>query len=209
MNTSKLSRGIPWGVLGIIIITSFVLMFSVSNQESAIMDELAHIPSGYGYVNNLDYRLNPEHPPLIKAIAAFPLLFGHFNFPTDSAAWQKEINAQWDMGASFLYGSGNNPDRIIQWSRIGPMLITLLLIFLIYIWAKELMGPWWALLPSFLFALSPTVLEHGHFVTTDLGAAFGIFLAIYYFVKYLSLSLSRFGFLFLENKKRTKRRALP
>ena len=44
------------------------------------------------------------------------------------------------------------------------------------------MGNWWALLPAFLFGLSPTILAHGHYVTTDIGAAFGILLATYFFV---------------------------
>ena len=72
---------LPLFLVGLIVLTSFILMLTASFQESAIMDELAHIPAGYGYVKYLDYRLNPEHPPLIKAIAAFPLLFQNLNFP--------------------------------------------------------------------------------------------------------------------------------
>src|SRR3990167_7370045 len=176
---------IPWLSLGLIVLLSFVLMFSASIQESATMDELAHIPSGYGYVKYFDYRLNPEHPPLVKALAAFPLLFQNLNFPTDRSPWQSEINSQWAVGAQFLYESGNDADKIIQWSRLGPMLLTLILIIFIYIWAKELIGRWWALFHTFLFSVSPTVLAHGHYVTTDLGAALGIFIATYYFVRFL------------------------
>ena len=176
---------IPWLSLGLIVLLSFVLMFSASIQESATMDELAHIPSGYGYVKYFDYRLNPEHPPLVKALAAFPLLFQNLNFPIDRSPWQSEINGQWAAGAQFLYESGNDADKIIQWSRLGPMLLTLILIIFIYIWAKELIGRWWALFPAFLFYVSPTVLSHGHYVTTDLGAALGIFIATYYFVRFL------------------------
>ena len=51
----------------------FGLMFWASRTDSAIDDELAHIPAGYGYVHNLDYRLNPEHPPLVKALAMLPV----------------------------------------------------------------------------------------------------------------------------------------
>lgn len=175
----------PWISLGLIVLFSFILMFSASIQESATMDELAHIPSGYGYVKYFDYRLNPEHPPLVKALAAFPLLFKNLNFPINRSAWQKDVNGQWEVGAQFLYESGNNADKIIQWSRLGPIFLTLILIIFIYIWGKELIGRWWALLPSFLFAFSPTVLAHGHYVTTDLGAALGIFMATYYFVRFL------------------------
>ncbi len=181
----KFSKFLPWVLVCLMAAASFILMLYASSRESATMDELAHIPAGYGYVKYLDYRLNPEHPPLIKAIAALPLLFQHLKFPTDKSSWQTDINGQWEAGTQFIYESGNNADGIIQWARLGPMLLTLLLIIFIYIWAKELIGRWWALLPTFLFALSPTVLAHGHYVTTDIGAALGIFIAAYYFVKYL------------------------
>jgi len=179
------NRFLPWILLVVIATSAFVLMFNASSQESAIMDELAHIPAGYGYVKYLDFRLNPEHPPLIKALAAIPLLFQGLNFPINSSAWQKDVNGQWQAGNEFIYNSGNDADEIIQWARFGPILLTILLLIFIYIWAKELIGRWWALLPTFLFALSPTILAHGHYVTTDIGAALGIFLASYYFIKFL------------------------
>lgn len=185
MTKQKISNIFQWALLGIIVISSFLLMWSSSRKESATMDELAHIPSGYSYVRFLDYRLNPEHPPLIKAISAFPLLFLHLNFPITSDAWQKDVNGQWDAGNKFLYKSGNDADRIIQWSRIGPMLLAIILIVFIYLWGRQVLGNWWGLVPSFLFGFSPTVLAHGHYVTTDIGAALGAFAAIYFFSKYL------------------------
>ncbi|MEK7553295.1 MAG: glycosyltransferase family 39 protein [Patescibacteria group bacterium] len=177
---------INWILLVVIVLASFGLMLNASLQESATMDESAHIPAGYGYVKYLDYRLNPEHPPLVKALAALPLIFQNLNFPTDKSSWQTDINGQWVAGAQFLYESDNNADKIIQWSRLAPMLLTLILIIFIYLWGKELLGRWWALLPAFLFSLSPTVLTHGHYVTTDVGATLGIFCALYFFVKFLS-----------------------
>lgn len=176
---------VPYIILGVIVLFSLVLSLSSSLKESAIMDELAHIPAGYGYVRHLDYRLNPEHPPLVKALAAVPLLFQNLNFPTESSAWTKDINGQWEAGAKFLYESGNDADQIINWARGGPILLTLILIIFIYVWSRELMGRYWALIPAFLFSFSPTVLAHGHYVTTDVGATLGIFLATYYFVKSL------------------------
>src|SRR5579863_3886820 len=84
--------------LALIAVASFSLMFYASRTDSAIDDELAHIPAGYGYVHNLDYRLNPEHPPLIKALAMLPVLFLNPVYPTDSNAWSTEVNGEWDMG---------------------------------------------------------------------------------------------------------------
>ncbi|MBI5079418.1 glycosyltransferase family 39 protein [Candidatus Wolfebacteria bacterium] len=180
-----MSKYFPLSLLCLIIVSSFVLTLNASLRESATMDELAHIPAGYGYVKYLDFRLNPEHPPLVKALTAFPLLFQNLKFPTDKSSWQSDINGQWTAGAQFLYESGNDADKIIKLSRLGPMILTLILIIFIYIWSKELMGRWWALFPSFLFAFSPAVLAHGHYVTTDIGAALGIFIATYYFIKFL------------------------
>lgn len=180
-----MTKKIPFLALILIIVVSFFVMLSVSKQESAIMDELAHIPAGYSYLRYLDYRLNPEHPPLIKAISAIPLMSMGLSFPVTQPSWTANINDQWAAGNQFIYGSGNDADKIIFWSRLGPILLTLLLVLLIYVWARELLGDWWGLLPAFLFAFSPTVLAHGHYVTTDIGAALGVVLATYFFIKFL------------------------
>ncbi|MBU2101501.1 glycosyltransferase family 39 protein [Patescibacteria group bacterium] len=172
--------------LALILTASLLLMVGSSLQESATMDELAHIPAGYSYVKYLDYRLNPEHPPLVKMLAGLPLLTQDLNFPTDNPAWTNAVNGQWDMGRAFLYESGNNADSIIQLSRIGPMLLMLLLIVLVYVWSREIMGEWWALLPTLATALSPNFLAHGHYVTTDVGATLGIILSLYCFTRYLA-----------------------
>ncbi|MDD5710642.1 MAG: glycosyltransferase family 39 protein [Candidatus Colwellbacteria bacterium] len=172
--------------LGLILIASLMLMIGSSRQESATMDELAHIPAGYSYVKYLDYRLNPEHPPLVKMMAGLPLLALDLQFPTDSQAWQTAVNGQWDAGRLFLYESGNNADQIIQVSRIGPMVLMLLLVLIVYIWSAEVMGSWWALLPALATALSPNFLAHGHYVTTDIGATLGIVLSLFFFTRYLA-----------------------
>jgi hypothetical protein len=181
----KISSKFALMTLIVICIISFGLMFWASRTDSAIMDELAHIPAGYGYVHNLDYRLNPEHPPLVKAMAMAPVLFLNPNFPTQSDAWQKAVNGQWNMGANFLYGSQNNANEIIETARVMPILLTILLIILVYFVSKWLIGTWWALLPTFLTAFSPNILAHGHYVTTDVGAAFGILFATYFFLKFI------------------------
>jgi len=175
--------GLVAGALALIMAASLALMVNSSLRESATMDELAHIPAGYSYVKLGDFRLNPEHPPLLKALAAFPLLFAGLNFPTDARAWTSDVNGQWEMGTLFIYQSGNNADLIIQLSRIAPMMLTLLLIFFTWALAKKIMGEKWALIPAAFAAFSPTFLAHGHYVTTDVAAAFGIMSATYFFVK--------------------------
>lgn len=174
-----------WGIVGLVCLASFSLMLYASRGDSLITDELAHIPAGYSYIAKQDFRLNPEHPPLLKALSALPLAVLPLNFPTSSSAWTTDVNGQWTMGTQFIYESGNDADTIVQWSRLGPMLLTILLILLVFHWSAEIMGPWWALVPTILVGFSPNFLAHGHYVTTDVVAAFGVIFSLRYFLKFL------------------------
>jgi hypothetical protein len=171
--------------ISMLAIMAVLLYFSALN-DSATMDELAHIPSAYSYLSQKDYRLNPEHPPLIKDLSAVPLLFLNLNFPTDIKEWKDYINGQWDMGRIFIYESGNDADRIIFWSRLPIMLVALLFGWLLFRWVRSLYGDKVGLLALFFFAFSPTFIAHSRYVTTDLGAAFGFFIAISSFLTFLT-----------------------
>lgn len=168
-------------------------MVCSSMRDSLIMDELAHIPAGYGYLKYQDFRLNPEHPPLTKVLSAIPLVFMDLKFPTESKAWKTDVNGQWDAGREFIFGSGNDADTIIFWARIGAILLTLILTLIIYYISKKLTGPILAFLPTTLFAFSPAVLAHGHYVTTDIAAAFGILISLYSYANFLKNPTTKNG----------------
>lgn len=170
------------GILAIMLI----LMIASSWNDSAIMDELAHVPAGFGYVTQGDYRLNPEHPPLVKALSALVAqIAARPRFPTDTPYWRDDVNGQWAQGAVFLYESGNDPDRILFWSRLPLMILTAFLGWLILWWTRKTFGAAAALLALSFFAFSPTVLAHGRFVTTDIGATLGFFIGITSFLALL------------------------
>ncbi len=169
-----------------------VLATISQQQESAIMDEVAHIPAGYSYLTQNDMRLNPEHPPLLKDLSAIPLLFiNNIKFPMGLSAWTSEINSQWDFGFNFLYRFGNDADKIVFWSRIPMLLLLILLGYFVYQWTKKLYGKIPALFAIILFAFSPTFIAHGRYVTTDVGAAFAFFFASYFFIKWLRSQTSK------------------
>src|SRR6266568_8084285 len=116
--------------LAIFCLGSFLLMVGSSLRDSAVVDELAHIPAGYAYMRFFDYRLNPEHPPLLKALAAVPLLFQNLKFPTDNPAWINDVNGEWAVGGAFLYGLKNNAATMLWWARFFPILLTLGLVII-------------------------------------------------------------------------------
>src|SRR4030042_5843131 len=126
---------------GALLAIMFILMICATKTDSLIVDEIPHIGSGVSYLVKQDYRLNPEHPPLIKDLGAIPLLFMKMNFPIESRAWQTDINGQWDFGRQLIYQSGNNADKITFWARILPTLLTILLGWIIFWWKKKSFNP--------------------------------------------------------------------
>ena len=176
-------------IAAILILTTFFLALFSIQEETFTFDETAHVGAGFSYLTKKDMRLNPEHPPLIKNISAFPLLFLDLNFPGDHPSWTQEEPPQWwfqfDFANQFLYHSGNNPDKILFWSRIPMILVLVFLAWFIFFWAKEMFGNKTALLSLFLFSFSPTFLAHGRLVTTDIAAALGTVLATYFWLKFL------------------------
>ncbi len=173
-------------ILSVLVVLLMLVLATISQkQESAIMDEIAHIPAGYSYLTQKDMRLNPEHPPLLKDLSAISGLFIQgINFPKDLTAWTTEVNGQWDFGFKFLYNSNNDADKIIFWFRIPMLLLLILLGFFVYRWTKELYGKVPAFFATILFAFSPTFIAHGRYVTTDVGAAFAFFFASFFFIKW-------------------------
>ncbi|MBI2624928.1 MAG: glycosyltransferase family 39 protein [Candidatus Nealsonbacteria bacterium] len=167
----------------------FSAAFLSMKEDSLTFDELAHIGAGYSYLTQKDYRLNPEHPPLIKDLAALPLLFLNLNFPSENQNWVQKENPQWwvqfNFGRDFIFRSGNNPQKIIFFARLPMLFVLMLLGWMLFKWAKELGGNWMSLAVLFLFSFSPTFIAMGRLVTTDVGASLGAVLSTYFWLKLL------------------------
>ena len=171
--------------LAIIAVATVLAIASVWN-DSVIVDEVPHIGAGYSYLVKRDMRLNPEHPPLAKDLAAIPLLF--LNLKQDAfntKAWLTDINGQWEFGRALIFGSGNNADLITRAAKMPMLLFFIGSAWIIFVWTRNLYGDKAALIALILFCFSPTILAHSRFVTTDMPALFGVLSATYFFLAYL------------------------
>jgi hypothetical protein len=148
-------------------------------QKSITSDEVPHLPAGYSYLTQGDFRLNAEHPPLAKMIAAIPLLFMDINGAFDSKEW--EIGSTWDYGWRFLYESGNDCATVLFWGRFAMVMLSLCLGLLVFFWARKLYGNGAGLFALFLFAFSPNLIAHGSLTNTDLAISFFLLLALFCF----------------------------
>jgi hypothetical protein len=143
--------------------------------NAATFDEGAHLPAGYTHLVLGDHRLNPEQPPLVKLLAAAPLLAVHPVVRTDHIAWTAA--RQWEFGRRFLY-AWNDGDRLLFLGRLPIVALTLLLIASIHARTRRLAGAWAAAIALGLAALSPSLLAHGNLVTTDVALALFVLLAV-------------------------------
>ena len=84
-----------------------------------------------------------------------------------------------------LFNINFHADKIVFNVRLLSILLSLILIFFIYWWAKELIGYTWALLPAFLTAFSSMILGYGHYATPNIFSALSILITVYFFLKSL------------------------
>ena len=180
------SRRITFTLAIFLLIVAGVLSVLSMKDDSVTRDELAHIVAGYSYLTQQDYRLNPEHPPLVKDLAALPLLFLDLNFPSSHWAWREAVNGQWNFGFSFLYESGNDPNQIAFLARLPMVFLFLFLGAFLFFWTKKIGGSIPALFVLTLFTFSPNFLAHGRLVNTDVAAALGMVISIYFYLKFLA-----------------------
>ncbi|HXK36885.1 MAG TPA: glycosyltransferase family 39 protein [Candidatus Paceibacterota bacterium] len=170
----------------LIVVIALLLAGTSSINDAPIVDEVPHIGAGYSYVTRLDFRLNPEHPPLVKDLAGLFLVPLDLNDSAFSAEqWTSEVNGQWTFGRDLIFRSGVSPDTVKTLARLPMLGLLALFCWMIWKWTNEQFGTNAAVIAVLIASFSPTVLAHGRFVTTDLGAGLGVMVATYWFLKFL------------------------
>jgi hypothetical protein len=183
---AQLTRKYHFVLAGAMLLVMGGLAYGSMVGNSAIVDEVAHIPAAYAYLHYGDYRLNPEHPPLIKDLAAIPLQFLHLTFPDTVPAWTTDVNGQWEAGWNFLYHIGNNADEILYWARLPILILGLAFGVALYWIVRRHFGTAVALMALFFYCFSPNFIGHTTLVTTDVGASAFMFLALVAFARYVN-----------------------
>jgi 4-amino-4-deoxy-L-arabinose transferase-like glycosyltransferase len=147
--------------------TAILLSLPGLFAESPTYDEPYHLAAGYTNLVRGDYRLGPDHPPLLHVIAALPLLAQQVHWPADESLWQSADIAC--FAHALFYQSGNDPDRLLRSARLVALAWVAIVQIVVFTWARALFGPDGGLVALVLATFCPTLLAHGHLVTTDVG----------------------------------------
>src|SRR5688572_3331130 len=157
-----------WPLLIALVLMGLTRSFVSTRWDGFTIDEAWHVTAGVSYARTFDYRLNPEHPPLVKLWVGAALGEGVFTLPAFHALTDKEGERAFINEAVYVE---NDSERVLARARIamlafhGVVLVALGALF------RRVFGPALALSALGLTLLDPTVAAHLPLVMTDLPVA--------------------------------------
>jgi 4-amino-4-deoxy-L-arabinose transferase-like glycosyltransferase len=152
--------------------TTFALLLALAvghtlwatSLDSFTIDEPYHIAAGASYLRWGDYRVNPEHPPLVKLVAALaePAWLLHLDKP-------KIVNDKYEER---IYAQTAVYSGWVQFrARLALITFNTLLLGVLILLLRRVFSGAIALATLLLLALDPTVCAHMPVVMTDLPMA--------------------------------------
>jgi 4-amino-4-deoxy-L-arabinose transferase-like glycosyltransferase len=158
----------------LLLVLMAVLADGAARRESVTFDEMAHIGAGVSYLQKLDMRMNEEHPPLAKALAAAPLVlrgvhadYSHESWLFSGSGIFKQFLGEWVWG-HWLITRWNEPIATVFWARQPMLFLTLVLGVVLFLFGSRLGDKWGGLLCLCAYATMPVMLAFGPLVLTDI-----------------------------------------
>lgn len=175
-------------VAGLLLLSMAVLAGGAALRESVTVDEVAHIGAGVSYLQELELRLNEEHPPLPKVLAALPLVLLGVHADYSHISWRVSEKfipgflGEWVFG-EYLLTKWNNPATVLAWARLPMLLLTLALGWVLFVCGRRLGGNWGGLLCLSIYVGTPAFLAFGPLVHTDIPVTLFTLLTLWRFAE--------------------------
>ncbi|MBO0700817.1 MAG: phospholipid carrier-dependent glycosyltransferase, partial [Zavarzinella sp.] len=156
---------------GLVLVGLFALRADhFARTTSQTFDEGAHLAAGVSYWRTGDFRLNPEHPPLLKLLWAIPVVVrDDVHFDPDPDAWEHKDH--WRVADGFLYDGEADHFELLLAARRVNIALGAALVALLGWWAHRLWGPGAGLLACALAATDPNLAAFAALLSMDLGLA--------------------------------------
>ena len=173
--------------LAIVLICLAIVRSAISTRlDSFTEDEAYHIAAGVTYVKYRDFRINPEHPPLVKLWVGAVINAAGFRIEPFRRFNDKPDERDYTESAVFLQ---NDPDSVQRRARIAMWFLNGVLLLALALAAERTFSAAAALGTLIFLVIDPTVAAHLPVVMTDLpvalASATGILLAVRVFRDWL------------------------
>lgn len=178
--TSRTSEPREGSASGVLLVKLVLLLILVGQclftlrAKSATYDEPAYIASGYLYLTRGAFEVDREHPPLMKYLFAFPLLFMNPLPPESVPNWNDGAVNQFLYGASFLFENRIDADVLLFAARCPVVAVSVLCGLVVWTWARRLYGVEAAIVALSLYCFCPNIIAHSSLATLDLGVSAGV-----------------------------------
>ncbi|HSU19554.1 MAG TPA: glycosyltransferase family 39 protein [Acidobacteriaceae bacterium] len=185
---SRVPRWIYIAVPALMLLLWAQMLHSIRGQ-SLTWDEGDHIFAGYESLKTHDFGYNPEHPPMVKMVAALPLLPLSLKVPPDQHRFFK--NEAYLDGRELLYrnapayGGHYDAGTLIFRARMAASVFTLIAALLVFLATTEMFNLTAGIIALLLFCFEPNLVAHGAYVATDMAASCTIFATIYAFWRWV------------------------
>jgi len=174
---------------GVVLLLALMALLAdgAARRESVTFDEMAHIGAGVSYLQKLDMRMNEEHPPLAKVLAAVPLVIRGVHADYSQISWSfsgsglfKQYLGEWIFG-HWLITRWNDPIATVFWARQPMLFLTLVLGVVLFLYGSRLGDQWGGLLCLCTYATMPVMLAFGPLVLTDIAITLFVVLTLWAF----------------------------
>jgi 4-amino-4-deoxy-L-arabinose transferase-like glycosyltransferase len=172
-----------WVGVACLLLVQAAQMAFVVHRESLTFDEGDHMFAGYMMWHTGDYGLNPEHPPLVKLLAAIPVLGRNLWVPPLQGRQFKE-EAYLD-GRDWLARNDGASQHMVFQMRMAVGLLALALSLVVFFAAREWFGETAALIALLIVVFEPNIAGHSALVATDIGVTLFFLASIYAFYRYV------------------------
>lgn len=136
-------------------------------RDAVTVDESVYLSAGITALTRHDLRLNPEHPPLGKVLAAAPALLARPVVPA-GASWKEA--RQFDYSAEFVVAQrrAGRLHWVVFAGRMVPIIEAIVAGLLLYAIGSRFFGGLGGLVAAGIWLTSPWVVGLGHLSSIDL-----------------------------------------
>ena len=178
-----LSKRLIWLVVFILVSLQAAMFVTIVHRESLTWDEGDHMFAAFMMWHAGDYGLNPEHPPLVKLLAATPLLGRDLWVPK---LQNRDFKVEaYLSGRDWIARNDGGGNRIVFPMRFAAGLLAIAFSLTVFVVAREWFGPVAGLVALTLVVFDPNVLAHSALVTTDIGVSLFFLACTYAFYRYV------------------------
>jgi dolichyl-phosphate-mannose-protein mannosyltransferase len=180
----RISRGVEVSLLAGMLLAFLAVSLLLLSRKGLFIDDSMHMPAGYSYLLTHDYRLNQEHPPLIKLLSGLGVWELHPQFPFESPGWQQAAtpadpeDGMVKIEEAFFDMNAKQFEQIAFYGRLPMVVIPLLLMIAVWWFTRQLFGPAAALIAVFLIATEPNIIGNSIVVQNDVASALALVLFV-------------------------------